>query len=202
MIHKLLTKLFWTIILSIGIGVFAGGGLSLYEDWLVKKDVVDVEVVPLNQVRAEPIKDSVPRRIEIADLSIDMEVVPGLVKNDKWQVSETKANYLVGSGVVGSSSNVVIYAHRRPSMFINLPKAKIGDQIVVSAKDLKAVYEVFEFYETEVEDTQILEDVGEPILTLYTCYRWDDSSRYVVKAKLISQQATSLLGIIELRGGD
>src|SRR3989344_4400089 len=105
---RLFKKLIWTGVLSVGIGVFAGGGLSIWDDWLEKSNKPVVEVVSLNQVRAEPIKDAVPRKIEIPSLGVNVEVVPGLVKKGEWQVADTKANFLVGSGVVGSGSNTVI----------------------------------------------------------------------------------------------
>ena len=198
---RLFKKLIWTGVLSVGIGVFAGGGLSIWDDWLEKSNKPVVEVVSLNQVRAEPIKDAVPRKIEIPSLGVNVEVVPGLVKKGEWQVADTKANFLVGSGVVGSGSNTVIYAHKRPGLFGDLAKVKVGDEILVSGKDVRGAYVVEQAYETEINDLDILEDTQNSTLTLYTCNRWNDSTRFVVKASLTKETATSLIGVINAEHG-
>jgi len=192
----LIKKLGWTIVLSVGIGILGGSSLSLWEDWLEAKAKPTFEVVPLTQVREEPIKDAVPRKIEIKSLDVNVGVVPGLIDKGEWQVSDTKANYLIGSGVIGSESNMVIYAHKRPKLFGDLSKIKVGEEIVVSGKDVKARYVVSEAFETEIDNLDILNDTHTHTLTLYTCNRWNDSYRYVVRAKMVEEVPTSLIGVI------
>lgn len=134
-------------------------------------------------VPTAPIEDNVPNRVEIKDLRINMDVVPQVTKQGAVEVSTTKANYLVGSGVIGEKNNIVVFAHKRNGMFGNLSQIKVGTKIILKSKDRVGEYEVVDGYETRSNDMTVVMPDGYYGLTLYTCNRWDDSHRYVVRAR-------------------
>jgi LPXTG-site transpeptidase (sortase) family protein len=141
--------------------------------------------------------NKVPKQIIIKSLSIDLKVVPGTVQDGEWEVSETKANYLVGSGGVGDRGNVVIYAHKRPELFEDLIAAAAGDMVTVEAEDVVADYEILSKRVVSPDEVSVLESnprLSE--LTLYTCNGWEDEERLVVKARLVRKFKNGFAGIL------
>ena len=184
----------------LGLWILFGGvaisGYSAYQLWNGWNNVSGDVIANIESEREWKVMDTVPTRVFLPSLKVDLEVVPGRIINDVWEVSETKANYLVGSGVVAKPGNMVIYAHKRPELFASLHKIEVGNQVVVESRDLVAIYNVVDEFETHAGDLGIVDDSDTTELTLYTCNRWDDSTRYVVKAKLSHYYASGLGGII------
>ncbi len=184
----------------LGLWILFGGvsisGYSAYQLWNSLNNASSDVVANVESEREWEVLDTVPTKVFLPTLDIDLEVVPGQIIGNNWEVSETKANYLVGSGVVAKPGNMVIYAHKRPGMFVSLHKIKAGDQVVIESRDLVAIYTVVDEFETHAGDLGIVDDSDTTELTLYTCNRWDDSTRYVVKARLSHYYASGLGGII------
>lgn len=183
----------------LGLWIFLGGigiaGVGAYQLWKVYHKV-DSRVVAATGEREWVVMDTVPTDIYLPSINIDLQVIPGQIVNGVWQVSETKANYLIGSGVIAKPGNAVIYAHKRSGMFESLHKIEVGDKIVVESKDVVAVYKVYDKFETQAGDLGITEDTDTTEITLYTCHRWNDSTRYVIKARMDHFFASGFGGIV------
>lgn len=132
-----------------------------------------------------PIENNVPNKVEIKDLGINLDIVPQIAKDGQIEVSDMKGNYLVGSGVIGEKQNIVIFAHKRRGMFANLSQANIGQVVMLKSKDRVGEYEIVSAYETRDNDMTVVSPDGFYGITLYTCNRWDDSYRFVVRAREI-----------------
>lgn len=133
----------------------------------------------------------IPTEIVVPSVGVANEIVAGSVTGDGvWEVSETEANYLIGSGVVGEKGNMVIYAHKRPELFLDLLNVSLGDEIEVRSRDQVAVYEVMETKVVQPDDVSVLEDTRWPELTVFTCKGWFDEERFVVKARLVKKYPT------------
>lgn len=133
----------------------------------------------------------VPTRIMIAKIKLISDLVPQPIVDKDWLIADTQVNYLVGSGNL-DNGNMVLYAHRKPSLFGRLHELKKGDFVTVTgSKDKVAYYEVVESYTTTAKDLDILENMQESVLTLFTCDGWNDSKRWVVRAKKVNDQVDS-----------
>lgn len=95
------------------------------------------------------------------------------------------AGLVTGSALPGSSGNVSIAAHR-DSFFRGLRKVALGDVIELDSLKQTTRYRVTNTQVVEPTDVQVLADVGEPILTLITCYPFhyvgNAPQRFIVRA--------------------
>lgn len=186
--------LIWIVIWT-GLGLIGLSSRHLYES--VKETRHDVQVVQKidklvdeqinkTQVHADwRVNSKVPVEITLNSLGQTLKIVPNQIINGEWQISDKYANYLIGSGVIGQG-NMVIYAHKRRGMFINLSKLQIGDTITVRSPDMVGNYQVQSMMTVSPVRTDILNDNGQDVVTLYTCDGWQDEHRLVVKAKYIN----------------
>ncbi len=85
----------------------------------------------------------------------------------------------------GSNGNVAIAAHR-DSFFRGLRNVAVGDFIELDSLKQTTRYRVTDMQVIEPTDVQVLADVGEPILTLITCYPFhyvgNAPQRFIVRA--------------------
>lgn len=183
---------YWTLM---WIGIWSGGWLVGFfavelfiQLWVTNRNVaeykLDQQIAHQSQIKNTPPTHKVPVNISIPDIDLDLEVVPGIVTSNNWQVSDKYANYLVGSGVIGESGNVVVYAHRREGLFVNLDKLRSGSTIILRSQDYIAEYLVKSLYLVNPNEIHVLEHVQGRELTLYTCNGWRDEKRLVVKSVL------------------
>lgn len=89
--------------------------------------------------------------------------------------------------------NTVITGHRfhyvppNNKTFYNLNKVENGYKIFVIWEEKEYIYEVYESFIVEPNQTEIERNTTENILTLYTCHPlWTANKRLVVRAKLIA----------------
>lgn len=134
-----------------------------------------------------PILNKIPTTIEFPDLNHQVGIVPNRIIDGQWQVSETQANYLIGSGVIGEPGNIVIYAHKRPQLFAKLHQLGPGDRIILKSPEVVGEYRVVDARIVPPDNTDILQTSEQKILTLYTCNGWLDEDRLVVKAELVDR---------------
>lgn len=180
--------------LGLGIWIFlVSGSVMAYTYWNDRQ--MDVGARLVSDEREWEVVNSVPTSVEIERLGISVNVVPGRVVNNEWELSDDSASYLIGSGLVGEVGNVVMYAHKRDGLFRGLNGIEVGDEIQVTSRDVVAVYEVRDSFETVADDVSVLDNSIVPEITLYTCNRWNDSHRYVVKARLVKKWKNGLGGL-------
>ena len=187
---------FWS-----GLGLLGWSGWNLvgnYEEGLrVRvKEWLNNKVTKDNPVEtAWAVEDRVPRAVSFSRLDLDVEVVPNRIVDGEWQVAEFKANYLIGSGVVGKPGNVVIYAHKRPKLFGNLNKIGPGDTVITKTSEVVAEYMVVDSRIVKADAIDVLAGSTLKELTLYTCNGWKDEDRLVVKALFVKEDMNGFGGL-------
>lgn len=80
-------------------------------------------------------------RIQILRLGIDLPIREGDVERDTVQqrTPEDYAFHLPGTGIPGTGLNTYLYAHARRGMFLTLWNAAVGDEVVISTPDGRAL---------------------------------------------------------------
>lgn len=95
------------------------------------------------------------------------------------------AGLVEGTGLPGSNGNVAIAAHR-DTFFRALKDLALGDQIELVMLDRTQTYVVTDLSVVEPTDVHVLDDIGEPVLTLVTCYPFyfvgNAPKRFIVRA--------------------
>jgi LPXTG-site transpeptidase (sortase) family protein len=123
-----------------------------------------------------------PVRILIPKADIDLKVVDAPIVDGYWQLSDNTASYGLGSGVPGTKSNTVIFAHARQGLFYNLKDVKIRDIIYVFTKNRWYRYKVNKIDAVYPNQTEVLKPTKTETLTLYTCTGFSDEKRLIVTA--------------------
>lgn len=97
-----------------------------------------------------------------------MENIP-IFSGDGDDILEKGIGWFNGSVFIGHVGNVVLCAHNH-TYFLNLPKIKIGDEVVIETDYVKQTYIVDEievFYKTDLKYVRPTDDDR---LTMYTCW--------------------------------
>jgi len=129
--------------------------------------------------------ESLPVRIIIPDISVDLPVVPAKVVNHTWETSETAASFGLGSALPGNGGNSVIFAHARIGLFGGLRNLKKDAIVYVYTKKEKYSYKVDEIKTVSPKDTEVIAPTPDDVLTLYTCSGFADTKRLIVRAKKV-----------------
>lgn len=128
----------------------------------------------------------IPQRIQIPSAGIDAVIQQGGIENGEWVLSAQSAYFLPKAVLGDKNLNAVIYAHKRPGLFINLSKAKLGDEILISDSGKTYIYRVVKTAVAKPDDLESLKAEGVNFITLITCDGIFDKERLVIKAALIS----------------
>ena len=130
-------------------------------------------------------QESLPVRVRIERIGIDLPVTESKIKNGVWEISDTGASHLGVSGRPGKS-NMVIYGHNRAHLFGPLFKIEGGDLVEIrDENDEVYIYMVEKILEVNPNQVEVIAPTEEEILTLYTCSGFLDSKRLIVVAKPI-----------------
>ncbi|MHB8781609.1 MAG: class E sortase [Candidatus Geothermincolia bacterium] len=126
-------------------------------------------------------------RIISEKLGLDAIIVE-LASLDDAENLKRGPGHLPMTPLPGQPGNVVVSGHRTtygaPFMYIN--ELVSGDLITVEARDATFIYEVYEQRIVEPTDLTVLEQEGEPKLTLTACHPWYSAKqRIVVIARLV-----------------
>lgn len=126
-----------------------------------------------------------PTDIKISSLGLNLSVTLGKINNSNWDISETGATYLAGSGVIGDKGNAVIYGHNENNLMGPIRWVKPGTVIEVkNAQGESFRYEVTETTIVNPDQIEVLKQSSDSRITLYTCTGYMDQQRFVVVAKL------------------
>ncbi len=105
----------------------------------------------------------------------------------KSGIAHDNTSYFPGEG-----GSVILAGHNFKTFLANLPKAQIGDEIVIETTYGNFTYKIYDtkiIQESEVSEVPIQKD--KEILMIYTCYPIHNigyaSQRYVVYANLIEE---------------
>lgn len=126
-----------------------------------------------------------PIQIKIPKLNIQDEIIPGGIKGQDWILSDSKIMYLPTSGLLGEGYNTVIYAHKRPGLFLDLNQLTLGDKIYLYNKiGRQFIYSVKSKQTVDPNNLSSLYSAIPNTLTLFTCDGFFDQHRLVVRANI------------------
>ncbi len=93
---------------------------------------------------------------------------------------------VAGTAHVGDPDNLALAGHR-DGFFRGLKNIDIGDELILETADQKKRYEVTEFFVVAPEDVHVLQQNGEEMITLITCYPFyilgHAPKRFIVRAR-------------------
>jgi sortase A len=126
--------------------------------------------------------DEVLAILRIPEIGLELPVRYGTDE----QVLRRGPGLIEGTALPGSAGNVAIAAHR-DIHFRGLKDLELGDLIELEMPDRMQPYIVVGLSVVEPTDVHVLEEAGQPVLTLVTCYPFyfvgNAPKRYVVRAE-------------------
>lgn len=136
-----------------------------------------------NTLSQQEIK-SLPKKLQIPDLNINLEIKPTQIKNETWEINSKGASYLINSGYPGTAGNIIIYGHNKKSLLGSLKMIKKGQVINIITADSKIYqYKVSNIMTVNPNQIEVLYKTEDETLTLYTCTGFLDSKRLIIQAK-------------------
>jgi sortase A len=147
-------------------------------------DVPSVAVKPAG-IRAIPdtsaAEPAVIAVLRIPGIELEVPVYSGTTE----QVLRRGAGLVEGTAMPGSTGNVGIAAHR-DTHFRGLKDVAIGDVVELGTPGQTRIYRITMLEVVGPGDVHVLDDTGEPTLTLVTCYPFyfvgNAPKRYIVRA--------------------
>lgn len=98
--------------------------------------------------------------------------------------------HFIQSALPGENSNCVLSGHRT-TVFAELGKLKIGDQVIVQTSAGTFLYEIVSFRIVHKDDTTVIVPADHAVLTLTTCYPFlfvgFAPDRYIVRAEQVTE---------------
>lgn len=136
---------------------------------------------PLDKALIFQKERSIPIRIVIPKISVDLPVKLASISGETWETFSDSASFGVGSAFLDDEKgNTVIFAHAKTGFFSKLNDLSLGDITYVFSKHGWVKYEVSEKIYVDPNDTKFLEGNYGKSLILFTCYGNDDEKRVVV----------------------
>lgn len=120
-------------------------------------------------------------RIEIDAIGLEVMILEGTDAGILWRA----VGHVPGTSLPGQKGNVAIAGHR-DTFFRPLRKIRKNDEITLKTLDGSYLYRVDLTRVVDPEDTYVLDDSNEAILTLVTCYPFNfvgsAPERFIVRA--------------------
>lgn len=131
-------------------------------------------------------------KIKIDKIEIEYPIIEYASENSLW-----KSICKISSNDINGKGNLCLAGHnmRNFSMFGNLRKVDIGDTIVITnLNGEEYVYKVYEKTYVNPDQTEVLKDTDEAIVTLVTC---NDASnkRLIVKGISVSENSSVWINV-------
>lgn len=125
--------------------------------------------------------------LSIDSLNVKLPIVEGTNEEELAQ----GVGHFIGTGFPGQERQILLSGHR-DSVFKNLGKLKIGDDLQVQMSYGIYRYEIVETFIVDVDDTTVIDfTIDEEVLTLSTCYPFqfigNAPQRYIISAKLVKR---------------
>ncbi len=123
-------------------------------------------------------------RIEISSLGLTAMIQEGTGR----QTLQRGVGHITGTALLGASGNVGLAGHR-DTFFRKLRNIHEGDEITLTTLNGASLYRVDLISIVEPQDSAVLRDSGENLLTLVTCYPFSyvgpSPKRFIVRARQI-----------------
>lgn len=165
-----------------GLASFAEAQKPAPVEWL--SDAQAAEAIParMPSVSAgEAAQDAVIAVLRIPGIELEVPVYQGTSEH----VLRRGAGLIAGTAFPGSAGNIGIAAHR-DTHFRGLKDVATGDLIELGTLDQTLVYRIATLEVVGPGDVHVLDDTGEPMLTLVTCYPFyfvgNAPQRFIVRA--------------------
>lgn len=130
---------------------------------------------------AAPDPGSVIAVLRIPNIELEVPVYQGTTEH----VLRRGAGLVEGTALPGAVGNVGIAAHR-DTHFRGLKDVAIGDLVELGTPGQTQVFRITALEVVDPADVHVLDDTGEPMLTLVTCYPFyfvgNAPQRYIVRA--------------------
>ena len=101
---------------------------------------------------------------------------------------------VVGTAQIDEPDNLALAGHR-DGFFRGLKDIQVGDELILETGQGEKRYKVAELLIVEPEDVYVLEQLGEPMITLITCYPFyvlgHAPKRFIVRAELLTNSIQS-----------
>jgi sortase A len=127
-------------------------------------------------------------RIEIASIGLTAMIQEGTGR----QTLQRGVGHIVGTSLLGASGNIGLAGHR-DTFFRQLRNIHEGAEITLTTLTGSFLYRVDQISIVEPEDSQVLRDSGENLLTLVTCYPFSyvgpSPKRFIVRAHQVPSAA-------------
>jgi LPXTG-site transpeptidase (sortase) family protein len=167
---------------TLGVLLILVGFFLLYKPFIADTKSFTKEPIVADIAFEEKSEQSEVSEIIVPRLGIDLAVTPSKIIDGYWEVSETTASHGEGSANPGENGNVVVFAHARSGMFLNLRNIKKDDEVYILTGDKKHTYKVSEIVSVYPDDITSVAPTDSEALTLFTCSGFFDEKRLIVKA--------------------
>lgn len=124
-----------------------------------------------------------PVQVIIPSITIDLSVVDAEIIDGHWEVSENFANHGMGSAYPGQIGNMVIFAHARPNLFLDLQNISENDLIYILTDKKWYSYTVTEITQVTPDQVEVIAPTDDERITLFTCSGFADEKRLIVVGK-------------------
>lgn len=159
--------------------------LQLYEEVLPEDEVSDTGIIVLPASNEDLLIANVSYVgiIEIPALNLRKAIVNGTTRKD----IANKVGYDTHTAKPGSIGNTVLAAHNANNFFGRIHKLSNGDSIIVTTRDGKFTYKVFDIFRVHKSEVWVYNAVSghDKIVTLITCYTPNIDYRWIVRGELV-----------------
>lgn len=168
------------------LGAFTEGQALIPSGWMIEPQAGEPDASgPDTDPEEPPPADTVIAVLRIPGVGLEVPVFLGTTE----YVLRRGAGLVEGTAFPGSTGNVGIAAHR-DSHFRSLKDVAVGDLIELGTPNQVLVYRITELQVVNPRDIHVLDDTGEAVLTLVTCYPFNfigsAPQRYIVRAVVAS----------------
>lgn len=169
-----------SLILKLGV-IYLAAGISIwYLNGGFTKERALASTMPSAPVSAQAFQlsagvlpSTIPLRIQINRLGIDLAVAKGYYNPDTaaWTLGNNEAFFAVGSAEINTEKgNTLIYGHNNKTAFDKLLDVKNGDEVRITGADGHVYIYNFRYaQDVKPNQTSLFGYNGRPILTLQTC---------------------------------
>ncbi|MBP9719185.1 MAG: sortase [Candidatus Levybacteria bacterium] len=147
------------------------------------QNLFDAEPIHISTGFHLPLSLEKPQRIIIPRINIDIKIVAAAIVDGHWEVSEIFANHGMGTAFPGQKGNMVVFAHARDLLFLNLQNISDTDDIYVLTDKKWYVYTVSEIREVTPDQVEVIAPTADERITLFTCSGFADEKRLIVVGK-------------------
>lgn len=151
-----------------------------FQKALEDKLLANVGKVPIRSTES-PVEGMSLGRIEIHTIGIAAMILEGSEESSL----QRGVGHIIGTSLPGQQGNIVLSAHRN-TFFRPLHDIKPDDEIILTTLEGYYRYRVESTKVVDPEEIDVLNDTGEDILTLVTCYPFNyigkAPQRFIVRA--------------------